>query len=64
MAEQRYIRHAIHPEHPDWRWRGTVARDDGRYQQRSWPGPTVEHVIREMDRELGAVPEAAYRVDG
>jgi hypothetical protein len=35
---------------------------DGREQPRRWTGPHVESVIQQMDRDLGAVDEAAYRI--
>lgn len=45
---------------PEKRWEGTIANDA--YAERVWQEPTIERVVREMDKDLGVLDERQYVV--
>lgn len=56
IGERTISRNPIASE--DHRWEGTIANDG--YKGRVWRDGTIEGVIKQLDRDLGPVEEAAY----
>ena len=64
MASQRIIERWRSPEENP-RYTGRTeppTPQPGSDLPRTWAGATVEHVVTDMNRDLGVVPDAAYQV--